>query len=173
MRRQDLPRELELAPSVAQSKGEFILNGGSSIIGPDGQYVAGPSFDSEVIILARINLERIREESMTLDVTGHYNRPDLFVFDYRIPSLIGRTHIAELPPSSTDPLPPAVFQEVSPVAPAPATDPLPPVTAPPGNVSNGTDGVTPIRKLAAVPPPQPTSQTSTQAEPPIQKVEQR
>jgi nitrilase len=178
MRRQDLPRELELAPGIAQSKGEFILNGGSSIIGPDGQYVAGPSFDSEVIILARINLERIREESMTLDVTGHYNRPDLFIFDYKTPSLVGKTHIAELPAGSTEALPPAVFQEVTPVSSGHTTDPLPPVTAPPptaapGNIPTGTDVVTPIRKLAAVPSPQPASQSSTQSEPPIQKVEQR
>ncbi|NOT60553.1 MAG: carbon-nitrogen hydrolase family protein, partial [Acidobacteria bacterium] len=82
MRKQDLPRELEVIPAVAQSTSEFILGGGSAIIGPDGNYVAGPSFDAEVIILARINLERNREESMALDVTGHYHRPDLFEFDY-------------------------------------------------------------------------------------------
>jgi hypothetical protein len=38
-----------------------------------------------VIILARINLDRIREESMTLDVTGHFNRPDLFDFRLKGP----------------------------------------------------------------------------------------
>jgi len=36
-----------------------------------------------VIILARINLERIREESLTLDVTGHFDRPDLFGLQYK------------------------------------------------------------------------------------------
>jgi predicted amidohydrolase len=80
MRRIDLPRELEAAAEIANDDGEYILNGGSAVIGPDGLYVAGPAFGSEVIILARINLDRIREESMTLDVTGHFNRPDLFDF---------------------------------------------------------------------------------------------
>jgi nitrilase len=83
MRRSDLPRELELAGNIEGDDSEFILNGGSSIIGPDGLYIAGPSFGSEVIILARINLDRIREESMTLDVTGHFNRPDLFQFQVK------------------------------------------------------------------------------------------
>ena len=80
MRRSDLPRELEALATAGNEESEFLLNGGSAVIGPDGLYVAGPAFGSEVIILARINLDRIREESMTLDVTGHFNRPDLFDF---------------------------------------------------------------------------------------------
>jgi hypothetical protein len=80
MRRSDLPRDLEISGGVAGDDNEFILDGGSCVIGPDGRYLAGPTFCSEVIILARINLERIREESLTLDVTGHFNRPDLFDF---------------------------------------------------------------------------------------------
>jgi len=83
MRRSDLPREFEIVGNNEGDDGEFILNGGSCVIGPDGQYVAGPAFCSEVIILARINLERIREESLTLDVAGHFNRPDLFGFYYK------------------------------------------------------------------------------------------
>jgi predicted amidohydrolase len=177
MRRQDLPRELELAPAIAQSNNEFILSGGSSIVGPDGQYVAGPSFDSEVIILARINLERIREESMTLDVTGHYNRPDLFTFGYRAPNLLPPLHINELPPGRPEALPPAIIQEVPPaITPTSATEVLPPAAAVPMtaiNAPTGTDGVTPIRKLTAVPPPQSPSPPVDEADPPIQKVEQR
>ncbi|MEO6726947.1 MAG: carbon-nitrogen hydrolase family protein [Blastocatellia bacterium] len=83
MRRSNLPAELEFGDSVPAEDGDFILNGGSCVIGPDGQYIAGPAFGSEVIILARINLERIREESMAMDVTGHFNRPDLFDFRFK------------------------------------------------------------------------------------------
>ncbi len=81
MRPSDLPRDLEAAVGANAMDG-LLLNGGSAVIGPDGFYVAGPVFDDEVIVLARINLDRIREESLTLDVTGHYYRPDLF--DFRI-----------------------------------------------------------------------------------------
>ena len=105
MRASDLPRELELAANVSLGEDEFVLNGGSAVIGPDGMYVAGPTFGAEVIVLARINLDRIREESLTLDVTGHFNRPDLFDlrrrtaadrFDDQKPEIIPE-HREELP----------------------------------------------------------------------------
>lgn len=74
----DLPAELEPIKAVAAEPDAMILDGGSAIIGPDGMYIAGPAFDCEAIIMARVNLNRIREESLTLDVTGHSSRPDLF-----------------------------------------------------------------------------------------------
>ncbi|HET8677435.1 MAG TPA: nitrilase-related carbon-nitrogen hydrolase, partial [Blastocatellia bacterium] len=55
-----------------------VLNGGSVIIAPDGALLAGPVFDQETILTADLDLARIAEESLTLDVTGHYSRPDLF-----------------------------------------------------------------------------------------------
>jgi hypothetical protein len=82
MRSRDLPLELErAAETVGAGEDEVILQGGSAVIGPDGLHVAGPTFGSEVILLARLHLDRIREESLTLDVTGHFHRPDLLRFD--------------------------------------------------------------------------------------------
>lgn len=102
MRRSDLPAELELADNETGEENELILNGGSAVIGPDGQYVAGPAFGSEVIILARINLERIREESMVLDVTGHFNRPD--IFDFRLKETESRKDSIHLVPAASEEL---------------------------------------------------------------------
>lgn len=78
MRARDLPAELEPIAEIANDPDKLILEGGSAVIGPDGKYIAGPAFDYEAIVMARINLNRIREESLMMDVTGHYNRPDLF-----------------------------------------------------------------------------------------------
>jgi nitrilase len=78
MRARDLPLELEPIAEIANDPDRLILDGGSAVIGPDGKYIAGPAFDYEAIVMARINLNRIREESLMMDVTGHYNRPDLF-----------------------------------------------------------------------------------------------
>lgn len=82
MRASSLPAELEVHPRTAL-KGELLLRGGSAIIGPDGAYLAGPVFDEEAIVTATLDLDRVREESMTLDVTGHYHRAELFDFELR------------------------------------------------------------------------------------------
>ncbi len=57
-----------------------MLRGGSAIIGPDGRYIVEPVYDRPELLVAELDLGRIREESMTLDVTGHYHRPELFEF---------------------------------------------------------------------------------------------
>lgn len=70
----DLPREFG-----AKAKG-MVLRGGSSIIAPNGRYVVEPVFEKEAIITANLDLALIDQEKMTLDVTGHYARPDVFAF---------------------------------------------------------------------------------------------
>jgi nitrilase len=58
----------------------LIERGGSAIIAPYGRYLAGPVFDQESILHASLDLTEIDRECMTLDVTGHYSRPDIFRF---------------------------------------------------------------------------------------------
>ncbi len=74
---QDLPESLEY-----KSEHELLLNGGSCVIGPDGKYIIEPVFNREEILLAEIDLRAIKKEQMTLDVSGHYQRPD--VFDFKV-----------------------------------------------------------------------------------------
>lgn len=78
MHARDLPAELEPAGEFQGNPDALVLRGGSVIIGPDGALLAGPAFDEETILTAEIDLSRITEEQMTLDVTGHYARPDVF-----------------------------------------------------------------------------------------------
>jgi predicted amidohydrolase len=77
MRASALPRELEPHPAKATSPDQWMLHGGSAIIAPDGSYVAGPIFDEPALLVADLDLRRVREERMTLDVTGHYSRSEL------------------------------------------------------------------------------------------------
>ncbi len=80
MRASALPPELEAHPGIITHPDQWVLRGGSAIIGPDGAYVQAPVYDEERVLVAELDLGRIREESMTLDVTGHYHRPELFKF---------------------------------------------------------------------------------------------
>jgi predicted amidohydrolase len=74
----DLPAELNTPAELAQNPDNLILRGGSAVIAPDGRYIAGPVFNEEIILIAEIDLSEIDKEKMTLDVSGHYQRPDLF-----------------------------------------------------------------------------------------------
>ena len=75
-----IPIELELPDHLKDHRETQILNGGSCIIGPDGQYIIEPQFGTEDLIVAEIDLGKTTEESMTLDTSGHYQRPDVFNF---------------------------------------------------------------------------------------------
>jgi nitrilase len=78
MKASELPSEFEPIEVLKGKPDSFVLNGGSAIIGPDGSLLAGPVFDEEAILTADLDLSRIAEESLALDVTGHYSRPDIF-----------------------------------------------------------------------------------------------
>ncbi|MBW3569961.1 MAG: carbon-nitrogen hydrolase family protein [Gemmatimonadetes bacterium] len=83
MRASALPAELEVHAERVQGPGQWVLRGGSAIIGPDGRYVREPVYDEPAIIHAELDLGRCREEAMTLDVGGHYHRAELFDFGVR------------------------------------------------------------------------------------------
>jgi nitrilase len=97
MRAADLPPELELHPDRVTGDNQFVMRGGSAIIAPDGSYLAGPILEEEAILIATLDLGRVREERMSLDVTGHYHRPELFDLSVK---RSGRTVTAS-PPADT------------------------------------------------------------------------
>jgi nitrilase len=57
---------------------EVICRGGSVIVSPFGEVVAGPIFDREEILCATIDLNDIPRAKFDFDVVGHYARPDIF-----------------------------------------------------------------------------------------------
>ena len=80
MRAKDLPAELRATPEFTANPETFVLRGGSAIIGPDGKYVVEPVYEKDTIITAELDLNAVDREKMTLDVSGHYSRPDIFDF---------------------------------------------------------------------------------------------
>lgn len=78
MRVKDIPKELNLPAELKDKPEHMLLNGGSCIVGPDGHYVMEPIWDKEGVFVQEVDLKRCVEERMALDVTGHYQRNDVF-----------------------------------------------------------------------------------------------
>jgi nitrilase len=57
--------------------GDRWANGGSMIVGPDGEVIIAAEKHREGIIYADLDLARVREERQNFDPSGHYSRPDV------------------------------------------------------------------------------------------------
>jgi nitrilase len=69
---------------VAIADGPDLLGrGGSAIIGPDGEYLAGPLWDEEGILVADLDPASLYAERQRFDPAGHYSRPDVLHLQVR------------------------------------------------------------------------------------------
>ncbi|MEP6766076.1 MAG: carbon-nitrogen hydrolase family protein [Gemmatimonadaceae bacterium] len=82
MRASAMPAEMERHPAKVTSPDQWVLRGGSCIIAPNGKIIVPQIFDDTAILYADLDFSQIRGEQMTLDVAGHYSRPD--AFDFRV-----------------------------------------------------------------------------------------
>jgi nitrilase len=55
-----------------------LMRGGSCIIGPLGEVLAGPVFNQSQILVADLDMAEIARGKYDFDVVGHYARPDIF-----------------------------------------------------------------------------------------------
>jgi len=60
------------------SQPEVLCRGGSAIISPLGEALAGPLFDQEGILCADLDMGEVARSRFDFDVVGHYARPDVF-----------------------------------------------------------------------------------------------
>jgi nitrilase len=75
-RRRDYPADY---PTHFGDDPQTILSpGGSCIIGPLGNVLAGPDFHGETILTADIDRHDIARARLDFDAVGHYARPDVF-----------------------------------------------------------------------------------------------
>jgi nitrilase len=68
----DLPGLADLADLP-----EVLCRGGSAIISPLGEELAGPLYDKEGILYAELDMGEIIRARFDFDVVGHYARPDV------------------------------------------------------------------------------------------------
>ena len=58
--------------------GTVLIRGGSCIVAPLGDVLAGPHFGGEAVLTADLDMGDIARGKYDLDVAGHYGRPDVF-----------------------------------------------------------------------------------------------
>ena len=71
------PAELE-ASAELNDQPAIMCRGGSVVVSPMGDVLAGPVYDKEAILYASLDLDEIVRAQLDLDVVGHYARPDVF-----------------------------------------------------------------------------------------------
>jgi len=78
LRPRDIPDSWEFKHRFYGEAGEWINVGDSAIVGPEGEFLAGPIREKEDILYAAIDPRAVRGHKWMLDVAGHYARPDVF-----------------------------------------------------------------------------------------------
>jgi len=76
MRRSDAPADFQ--PVQGDDPKTVLIDGGSVIISPMGDILAGPVFGEETILFADLAPAELARGKMDFDVAGHYARPDIF-----------------------------------------------------------------------------------------------
>ena len=59
-------------------KDKPLIRGGSVIVSPMGEVIAGPLYNKEGLVFAEIDLDDIVRARYDMDPTGHYSRSDIF-----------------------------------------------------------------------------------------------
>jgi nitrilase len=75
-RRSDFPADYRTA--FGDDPDAVLCRGGSCIVDPFGNFLAGPNTEGEAILVAEIDRAQIVRGKYDLDVVGHYARPDIF-----------------------------------------------------------------------------------------------
>lgn len=74
--RSDYPQDY--ASELGNDPKHVASRGGSCIISPLGEILAGPNYEGEAILTADIDLADIARGKFDFDAVGHYARPDVF-----------------------------------------------------------------------------------------------
>jgi nitrilase len=75
-RRSDYPKDYP--GDFPTNPNAIVTRGGSCIVNPLGELIAGPVYDEETILTADLDLDDVVRGKFDFDVVGHYARPDVF-----------------------------------------------------------------------------------------------
>lgn len=83
LRGSDIPDDFPARAQLFPDSEEWINDGDSVVVSPQGRVVAGPLHKEAGILYADIDVSLVAPARRALDVTGHYARPDIFELQVR------------------------------------------------------------------------------------------
>jgi nitrilase len=78
LRGSDVPDGVPGRQEVWGGEDDWMCRGASTIVGPDGDVLAGPLMEEEGILYAELDAATARRSRAEFDPVGHYSRPDVF-----------------------------------------------------------------------------------------------
>jgi len=78
MQAKDVPPGFPERAKIYPDPEEWLNPGDSVVVDPTGKVAAGPLHNERGILYATCDLAAVASARRTLDVAGHYNRPDVF-----------------------------------------------------------------------------------------------
>jgi nitrilase len=83
MQGRDVPEDFPGREALFPDEDDWFNPGDSVVVAPDGRIVAGPLRNERGILYAECDVEAAAAARRTLDVAGHYGRPDVFRLEVR------------------------------------------------------------------------------------------
>lgn len=73
----DIPNDFPLRSQIVKDEHEWITDGGSCVSDPIGNWVLEPQCFQEAIFYVELDHNKVLEERLLRDPSGHYSRPDI------------------------------------------------------------------------------------------------
>ena len=83
LRGSDVPDDVPGRSTLWKGKSDWMNQGYSAIVGPNGEILAGPLVKEEGILYAELDAAKARASRHQFDPVGHYSRPDVFQLTVR------------------------------------------------------------------------------------------
>ena len=80
LRGSDIPEGTPLRDAIVareEGRDDWMLDGGSAIAGPGGEWVLEPVVGESGVFVADLDLSLVKAARQNFDATGHYSRPDV------------------------------------------------------------------------------------------------
>lgn len=77
MRESDIGADLPVSDLLIDAADDVMANGGSCVAAPNGDWLLEPQAGDESLYIVELDHNKVLEERHSLDVAGHYSRPDV------------------------------------------------------------------------------------------------